>query len=57
MTNRLDLIVLAVLIALALMGVLALALTGHPIPDVFGYVIAACVGAVTGATMPKRGQP
>lgn len=53
MSHRLDLIVLATLTALALVCVAVLAALHVVVPDVFGYVVAACVGALTGASFPR----
>jgi hypothetical protein len=47
---------LALLAALVLVGVVALAIVGAPVPGVLEYAVTTLVGAVAGAQLPKRAR-
>lgn len=49
-----DLIVLAVLLALCLLGVVVLTAMGDEVPGILENVAAALVGAVTAVALPAR---
>jgi hypothetical protein len=51
--NKLTLVAVAVLAALALVGVVVLTALGLDVPDVLGLVVTGALGILGGATLPR----
>jgi hypothetical protein len=55
--NKLDIIILAALVALALVCIVVLALTNHQTPDQLWAALTTLIGALAGRMFPSAPAP